>query len=112
MESGRRRLFPRSRRLGKKGGVEAHALQVVAEGAGVDAVVEALEPPALVLVVIDLLLGTAPAALAFPSGEERCLVENGAVGLDPAPQVVATGAVKGAQAGEFAETLRELWDLR
>jgi len=92
--------------------VQAHPVKIVAKRAVVHAKVEALEPPAHFLIVIDVVLGSAAMALSLPGCQKRGFVKDGSVGLDPAPEVGAGGAINRTEAAQFAEILRELWDFR
>ena len=92
--------------------VEAHPHKVVAERAGVHAVVEALDPSAGVLIVIDLMLGSAAFFLCFPVTEEIPFVKDVSVVFRPFTECLATGAVNGTETGQLPELLRELRDFR
>ena len=96
----------------KQGGVQAHPVKIVAKRAVIHAKVEALEPPAHFLIVIDMVLGSAAMALSLPGCQKRGFVKDGSVGLDPAPEVGAGGAINRTEAAQLAEILRELWDFR
>lgn len=59
--------------------------------------VETFDPTAGVLIVIDLMLDSAPIALCCPVLEEEVFVKNVPVILRPFPERFATGAVNGAE---------------
>ena len=99
-------------RFGKKHGVEAHPYEVVTEGAGVHAVIVALEPPPGLLIVVNLMFGSTPFSLRFPLVPKLIFVEDVAVLFGPISQSFASGSVDGAETGQLPEVLRELRDFR
>jgi hypothetical protein len=92
--------------------MQAHPDKVIAQGAEIHAMVEALEPAPGILVVIDLMLGTAAFSLGGPSLEELVLIEDVGVILCPLPEGLSARAVDGTQTTQLPEVLRELRDFR
>jgi len=92
--------------------VQAHPVKIVTKRAVVHSKVEPFEPPAYFLVVIDVVFGSTAMALSLPSYQKNGFVKDRAVGLDPASDVGAGGAINRAEAAQFPEILRELWDFR
>jgi hypothetical protein len=92
--------------------MQAHPGEVIAQGAGIHPMIEALEPAPGILVVIDLMLGTAAFSLGGPSLEELVLIEDVGVILCPLPEGFAASAVNRTQTTQLPEVLRELRDFR
>jgi len=92
--------------------MEAHPDEVIAEGAGVHTVVEALEPATGLRIVVNLVFGSTASSLGAPMLEEDVRVENVIVFLRPIPERLTAGAVNGAQTAQLPELLRELRDFR
>lgn len=92
--------------------MEPHADEVVTEGAGVDAVVEPLEPAPGPRIVLNLMLGSATFLLFCPAPEEDVLIDHVVLIFSPPADRLATGAVHLAETAQLAELLRELWDFR
>jgi hypothetical protein len=63
--------------------MEAHSDEVIAENAGVDPVVEALEPAPGFRIVVNLVFGSTAFSLVDPVPEEAVLIENVTVFLRP-----------------------------
>jgi hypothetical protein len=103
--------------VGKNAGIgmqvgEVSVIKVVTKRAVVHSKVEPFEPPAYFLVVIDVVFGSTAMALSLPSYQKNGFVKDRAVGLDPASDVGAGGAINRAEAAQFPEILRKLWDFR
>lgn len=77
-----------------------------------DALVEALEPPAQALVVIYVMLRPAEPALGLPTSIKSVVVESRRVGLGPEAEMPARGLVDGTKPRQFDGRPRELRDLR
>jgi hypothetical protein len=92
--------------------MQAHPHQIVTQGALIDTVVKPLEPAIGVLVVKDLVLGSARLSLSFPIPNEQVFVKSIPGFLGPLPQRLAAGPVQHSEAAQLAELLRELWDFR
>lgn len=99
-------------RLREKHGMEAHSCEIITERAEVYAVIEALDPAPLLLVVVNLMFGPASFALGDPGLKKAVVVENVAMILGPFSEGLASGAVGGSETAQLAELLRELRDFR
>jgi hypothetical protein len=75
-------------------------------------VVKAFDPAPGLLIVINLMFGTASFSLCDPELEEVVIVNNVAVILRPFSEGFPAGTVNGAETTQLAELLRELWDFR
>jgi hypothetical protein len=73
--------------------MEAHSDEVIAECAGVHAMVEALEPAPGFLIVVNLMFGSTALSLLRPMLEEAVLIEHVTVSLRPFSESLPAGAV-------------------
>ena len=74
--------------------------------------VEPLDPASGLLVVVNLMFGTAALSLDGPRLEKTILVKNMCVMFSPFSEDFATRTVNGSEAAQLPELLRELRDFR
>ena len=83
--------------LGKDGLVQTEAIEVVAQCGEVKIPVQPLEPPAKVLIMVNMVLGSSSSALCFPGREKMGFPVKGPVNFDVPAQAGAGRAIQRAQ---------------
>lgn len=62
--------------------------------------------------MMDMMLRSASLPLGFPSLDEGGFLKDRAVGINPTAQVRTGGTIYRAEATQFRDALREVWDFR
>jgi len=74
--------------------------------------VEAFDPTPGLLIVVNLMLGSAPLSLSLPESGKMIFIKDVAVFLSPFPEGFPASAVNRRETTQLAELLRELRDFR
>ncbi len=62
--------------------------------------------------MVNMVLGPSSPPLSFPGRKKKGFPINGSVDFDVLAQARASRAIQRAQAAQFREAARELWDFR
>ena len=92
--------------------MQTETVKAVTQSGKVQATVNSLEPTPLLLIMVQMMLRFASLLLDFPILDEDGFLKNRVVGINPMAQVGTGGAIYSAEATQFWDALRGLWDFR